>query len=183
MPPDEACRLAVLKFGPVEAMKDDYRDQQRLQNLDHLRRDVRDALRQLRKAPAFAVTATLSFAVGIGANTAIFTVVDRVLLPAAGFEPPRIGLRHRRTASSAYSYPFYAALRDTSALNGVAAHFVLPLNARMDDRVGRLRGELVSGNYFSVVGAGVQIGRVLTPDDDRAPGARNGSGRRSGVAP
>ena len=79
-PPDEARRLAVLKFGPVEAMKDDYRDQQRLQFLDHLRRDVRDALRQLRKAPAFAVTATLSFAVGIGANTAIFTVVDRVLL-------------------------------------------------------------------------------------------------------
>ena len=172
MPADEARRLAVLKFGPVEAMKDDYRDQQRLPFLEHLRRDVRDALRQLRKAPAFAVTATLSFAVGIGANTAIFTVVDRVLLrPLPVSNPHELVFVTDARPRPRYSYPFYAALRDTSALNGVAAHFVLPLNARMDDRVGRLRGELVSGNYFSVVGAGVQIGRALTPDDDRTPGA------------
>ena len=78
--PREARRQAVLKFGAVEAVKEHYRDEQGLPQLESLMQDLRYALRQLRKAPLFTVTAALSLAVGIGANAAVFTVVDRLLL-------------------------------------------------------------------------------------------------------
>jgi predicted permease len=166
----------VLKFGAVEAVKEHYRDEQGLPFVDRLLQDVRYALRQLRKAPLFTVIATLSLAVGIGANAAIFTLVDRVLLRSLPVSDPErlvfvTDQRSVKEPSPRFSYPFYAALRDTDALEGVAAQFVLPLNAMMNERVARVRGELVSGNYFSVIGAGTEIGRPLTPDDDRAPGS------------
>jgi predicted permease len=174
--PAEARRQAVLKFGAVEALKEQYRDEQGLPLLEWLLHDVRYALRQLRKAPVFTVTAVLSLAVGIGANAAIFTLVDRVLLRSLPVSDPEelvfvTDQRVLNEPSPRFSYPFYAALKDNDSLHGVAAHFVMPLNAAMDERVARVRGELVSGNYFSVVGAGMQRGRPLTPDDDRIPGS------------
>ena len=176
LPPAEARRQAVLKFGAVEAVKEHYRDQQRLPLLDSLAQDVRYALRQLRKSPLFTITATLSLAVGIGANAAIFTIVDRVLLRQLPVTNPEelvfvTDLRRLAEHSPRFSYPFYAALGESTVLNGVAARFALGLNAATSAGIGRVNGELISGNYFSVVGAGTQIGRPLTPEDDRTPGA------------
>ena len=176
MSPVEARRQAVLKFGPVEAVKERYRDERGLPFLEHLFRDLRYTLRQLRKSPLFTLTATLSLAAGIGANAAIFTVVDRILLrPLPVSHPEELVFvtdqRSLNEPSPRFSYPFYTLLRDNDALNGVAAHFVLPLNATMPERTARVRGELVSGNYFDVVGAGTQLGRPLTPQDDRTPGS------------
>lgn len=176
LPPAEARRQAVLKFGAVEALKEQYRDEQGLPYLEWLLHDVRYALRQLRRAPVFAATATLSLAVGIGANAAMFTLVDRVLLRSLPVADPQelvfvTDQRSLNEPSPRFSYPFYAALEDNNVLQGVAAHFVLPLNAGTGERVERVRGELVSGNYFSVVGARTQIGRPLTPGDDRMPGS------------
>jgi len=78
--PVEARRQAVLKFGSVEAIKETYRDQRGLPFLETLGRDTRDALRGLRRAPAFTATVILTLALGIGANTAIFAVIDSILI-------------------------------------------------------------------------------------------------------
>ena len=127
---------------------------------------------------SFTVTATLSLAVGIGANAAIFTLVDRVLLQALPVSDPHelvfvTDQRSRRGAKPASS-PTRSTRRCATprASNGVAARCVLPVNV-VHRRAGgaALAAELVSGNYFSVLGAAMQLGRPLTRDDDRTPGA------------
>jgi predicted permease len=176
MPPEEARRQAAVTFGPIEAIKDSYRDEQRLPALDALLQDTRYAFRQLRKSPLFAATATLSLAAGIGANAAVFTVVERALLRPLPVSNPhelvyvtdeRVLTQH----SPRFSYPFYAVLRDNTALNGVAARVSTPLNATLNGQTMRASGELVSGNYFHVLGAATEMGRPLLPEDDRTPGA------------
>src|SRR5262245_18440389 len=84
----EARRQALLKFGNVEATKEIYRDQRRLPFMETLLRDVRHALRRLRRTPAFTAAVLLTLALGIGANTAIFGVIDSVLISEAGLVLP-----------------------------------------------------------------------------------------------
>src|SRR5256885_1109260 len=86
--PVEARRQAVLKFGAIEAIKEDYRDQRVLQFLETLLQDTRYALRRLRKTPVFAVAAALTLALGIGATTSIFTLVHAVLLKSLPVSNP-----------------------------------------------------------------------------------------------
>lgn len=174
--PVEARREALLKTGAVEAIKEQYRDEQGLPFLDNLLQDVRYALRQLQRAPVFTFTATLSLAMGIGANTAVFTIVERVLLRPLPVSNPQelVVIADQRILteqSPRFSYPFYASLQDNHVLDGVAARFSMGITTDFGGRIARVSGELVSGNYFSVVGAGTQIGRTLTPEDDRTPGA------------
>jgi hypothetical protein len=174
--PSEARRQAVLKFGAVEAIKERYRGEQGLPVLDDLLQDVRHTLRQLYTAPLFTLTATLSLAMGIGANAGVFTVLERVLLrPLPVSDPQKLVFisdqRILEEPSPRFSYPFYVGLRDNDVLEGVAAQSGVTVNADLNGRIARAAGELVSGNYFSVVGAGTQIGRPLTPEDDRTPGA------------
>jgi predicted permease len=176
--PVEARRQAVLKVGAVEAIKEHYRDEQGLPVLDNLLQDVRYTLRQLHKAPLFTLTATLSLAMGIGANAAVFTVIERVLLrPLPVSHPEELVFvtdqRILEQQSPRFSYPFYASVRDNDVLDGVAARFSVGVNTDFNGRIARVSGELVSGNYFTVVGAGTQIGRTLTPEDDRTPGAHS----------
>ena len=80
LPPVDARREALLKFGSVEAIKEAYRDQRGLPLTETLVRDTRHALRRLRKAPAFTAAALLTLALGIGANTAMFAVIDSILI-------------------------------------------------------------------------------------------------------
>ena len=172
----EARRRALLKFGPVEGIKEGYRDEQGLPLLEHLLQDLRYSLRQLRKAPLFTLTATLSLAMGVGANTAVFTVIERVLLrPLPVANPEELVFiadqRILEQQSPRFSYPFYASLRDNPVLNGVAARFSLGISTRINGQIARVSGELVSANYFSVVGTGAQMGRAFSPEDDQAPGA------------
>jgi macrolide transport system ATP-binding/permease protein len=176
MPAVDARRRAILKFGPVEAVKERYRDEQRLPFLDHVAQDVRYAFRQLRSAPLFTMTAALSLALGVGANTAMFSIVHGVLLAPLPVANPHelVFVTDQRSAeetSPRFSYPFYLNLRENTVLNGTAARFSLGVSATVDGSTARVPGELVSGNYFAVMGAATQLGRPLTVDDDRAPGA------------
>ena len=177
MAPDEARRRALLTFGPLEAMKESYRDEQRLRLLDDFMLDGRYAFRQLRNSPVFTLTATISLAMGIGANAAVFTIVERLLLRPLPVKDPHelVYVTDERILSQPsprFSYPFYALVRQNTALKGVAARVAIPLNVTLNGQTSRADGELVSGNYFEVLGAHTQLGRPFSSADDATPGAR-----------
>jgi putative ABC transport system permease protein len=134
--------------------------------------DLRYAARMLWKRPGFTTAAVLTLALGIGANTAIFTVVNATLLQRLPV-PDRDQLVYvqREKNGGVFPYPMYTALRDgTQAFEGVAAWagFVASLNA--GDGVDRTFGYLVTGNFFYVVGLAADRGRLLSPADDVTPG-------------
>jgi predicted permease len=177
MTPAEARRQALIRFGGVERVTAEWRGEQRLPFLDRASGDLRYAFRQLHRAPVFTIAATLALAAGIGANVAIFTLVDRVMLRRLPIDQPdrlvMIGdqrsLVQQRPVS--FPYPLSVALRDSEVLEGVAARSVTAINVSRQGSALRARGELVSGTYFRVVGATTRMGRPLTLDDDRTPGA------------
>jgi predicted permease len=173
---EEARRQAVLEFGPIEAIKDGCRDEQTLPLMDDVQQDVRYTFRQLRKSPLFTATATLSLALGIGANAAVFTIVERTLLRSLPVRSPHelVYVTDERVLtqpSPRFSYPFYQFVRKNLVLDGVAAHAAVSLNVTVNGQTLRAAGELVSGNYFDVLGAKSVVGRPLSPDDDRISGA------------
>lgn len=175
MSPEEARRRAALKFGPLAAIRDSYREEQRLPLADDLVHDVRYAIRQARKAPVFAATAVVSLALGIGANAGVFTVVERALLRRLPVVRPHELVyvsddRVLTQQSPRFSYPYYAILRESTALDGIAARAAVALTVTVDGQFRRANGELVSGNYFGVLGAGTKEGRALVPEDDERPG-------------
>jgi len=150
-----------------------------------LLQDVRYALRGLRRSPGFAAVAIAMLALGIGANAAIFTLVDRVLLGLLPVARPRELVLLRSPGPSqghtwsdnddktSFSYPTYRDLRDRNrALAGLAGVFPFEANVSAANRTGAARGELVSGNYFQVLGVTPAIGRTLVPSDDRVPDER-----------
>ena len=144
--------------------------------MDHFLQDLRYAGRQLRKAPLFALAATMSLALGIGANAGVFTVIERVLLRRLPVANPQqlVHVTDERILtqpSPRFSYPFYTVLRDSPVLAGMAARAGGTLNARINGQTVRISGELVSGSYFGVLRTGTQMGRPLSPEDDRSPGA------------
>jgi predicted permease len=174
--PEEARRQALLKFGATEAIRASYRDEQSLPALDDLVQDMRYTLRQLRKTPLFTLTATMSLALGIGASAAVFTVIERVLLRPLPVSNPHelVYITDERIltqASPRFSYPFYTIVHDANILEGVAARAAVSLSAGVNGQILRVSGELVSGSYFDVIGAGTQLGRPLSAEDDRTPGA------------
>jgi predicted permease len=141
--------------------------------------DIRYALRQLRHSPGFAAAAILSLALGIGANTAIFTLLDQVLLRPLPVPHPE-QLVHLNWKGEHYginitrdplSYPAYRDFRERNQVfSGVVCRFPVPLSVAHSGQTELLDGELVSGNYFDVLGVGAVIGRVFNPQDDRLPG-------------
>src|SRR5579871_6193723 len=141
-------------------------------------KDLRYSLRILAKAPVFAAVAVLSLALGIGANTAIFTLLDQLLLRLLPVKNPQelVLLSSRGShygsnrGGNALSYPMYEDFRDhNTVFSGVMCRFGVPLSMSFNGRTERVTGELVSGTYFQVLGVGAALGRVFTPEDDRIP--------------
>jgi len=142
--------------------------------------DARLALRAWRNAPGFTAIAVVSIALGIGANAAIFTLVDQVLLRTLPIREPGELVQVTFTGSrygnnwgdgSELSYPMYTEIRDSnSVFSGICARFGTAFHIGVSGRTERVTGEIVSGSYFPLLGVGAAAGRTLTPDDDRLPG-------------
>ena len=155
--------------------------------MEPLLQDVRYAIRMLRKAPAFTSVAVLTLALGIGANTAIFTVVNALLLkmlPVSQPEqlvvvgdPSRVNGRSNGTPrTDIFSYPLYKELRDNnfvfSGLCGAASDHHIELDAGQGESPAeKVTGRMVSGNYFTVLGLQPAVGRLLSDSDDTAENA------------
>ncbi|MGE0128309.1 MAG: ABC transporter permease [Blastocatellales bacterium] len=149
-----------------------------------LLQDLRYGARMLLKKPGFTLIAVLTLALGIGANTAIFSITDQILLRMLPVERPEElvvlrspGPKTGRVSSdgddaASMSYPVYKALRDRNdAFSGLLARFAVSLSVAGNGQTERADGELVSGNYFEVLGVRPALGRVFNQEDDRTPGA------------
>jgi putative ABC transport system permease protein len=141
--------------------------------------DLRFAVRTLAKSPLFVLVALLSLALGIGANTAIFTLVDQVLLRLLPVKNPRqLVLLWGRGSHYGYnngsyklSYPMYADFRDKNQVfSGMFCTWGTAMSLSYRGHTERVSGELVSGTYFPVLGVKAAIGRLFTPADDKLPG-------------
>jgi predicted permease len=141
--------------------------------------DLRYAFRSFRKAPVFTAVAVLSLALGIGANTAIFTLLDQVLLRLLPVKDPQqlvlLTMRGRHYGSNwggnMISYPMYRDFQDhNEAFTGMFARRAIQTSLTFEGRTERVSAELVSGTFFPVLGVGAFIGRTFSPDDDRTPG-------------
>jgi predicted permease len=142
--------------------------------------DLKYALRRLAKSPAFFVTACVSLALGIGANTAAFSVVSAVLLRSLPVrDPGSLAVVSTRDTGFQYSmsYPAYTYLRDhSSSLDGLVAFRAQPLNVSAGGTTERVTGMLVSGNYFDVLGVDMATGSPIRADDDRVPASGGARG-------
>ena len=137
--------------------------------------DLRYGLRMLLKKKSFTAIAVLSLALGTGANTAIFSLVNTVLLRPLPVDNPQQLVALNNIAETqrfpSFSYPNYKDFRDrNNVFSGLIAYRYTPLSLSHDGINERVWGYAVTGNYFEVLGIGSALGRVFSTDDDRTPG-------------
>jgi len=153
--------------------------------MQSLWKDLRFGLRVLAKSPGFTAIAVITLALGIGANTAIFSLMNQVLLQRLPVKNPDELVILRAPGpvtghvssdgddTESFSYPMYKGLRDNnSVFSGVLARYRFSASVASRGQTDRASGELVSGNYFEVLGVRPAVGRVFSQDDDRVPGAQ-----------
>jgi len=172
----EARRAAQLSFGGVEQVKEAYRDVSRLRWIEEVWQDLRFGLRMLRKRPGFTLIAILTLSLGIGANTAIFSLLNAALLRPLPIAQPEqfIALSNSVTGRlfPTFSYPNYKDMQArTEVFSGLLAYRFAPLSLSHDGLNERLWGYSVTGNYFDVLGIKPALGRLISLDDDRTRGA------------
>src|SRR5271168_5184678 len=147
--------------------------------MGNLTADLRFALRTFRKSPIFVVVALLSLSLGVGANTAIFTLVDQLMLRSLPVKHPEqlVTLWGRgehyggNNGPFKLSYPMYQEFRDKNQVfDGMFGSWDTAINLSFDGRTERVAGQLVTGTYFPVLGVGAALGRVFAPDDDQTKG-------------
>ena len=180
MPAEEARRAALLRFGGMDASKEIYRDQRGLPQLDILGQDIRYALRQLGRAPGFTLTVVLILALGIGANTAIFSVINAAVLRVLPVHDPQrlvflnttlsFGAQSGDGDTSLTEYIF-EQLRAQQDVFSDLVGFAPLSNQKVAVRYGREPEEalvdLVSGNFFSGLGVNTAVGRTFSMEDER----------------
>ena len=176
LPPDEARRQAVLQLGAAEGVKEYCREQRCGFWLETLWADVRYGLRMLRKNPGFTAVAILTLALGIGANTAIFSVVEGVLLaPLPYFQPDRLVVvweSNPRFPRVWVSYPnFLDWQRIARSFQQMAAITRHGYDLTSPGTPEHLDGREISSGYFNTLGVKLALGRDFSPSEDQHGGA------------
>jgi predicted permease len=182
---EEARRAAGLRLGGITQLRETHRELWGLPLVETFFQDVRYGLRQFRRSPGLTAVITLSLALGIGANTAIFSVINAVMLRMLPVQDPQrlvqIGFQGKHSAESfvgeSFSYPLFKELRqhnqvftDISAFDYWDSFDAHLKNA--DSAAGEsIKGQLVSVNFFSLLGVNPTIGRTFAPDEDNGAGA------------
>jgi predicted permease len=166
--PAAALRRARVEFGSIEAHKDECRQALVWHLLDDIAADVRYGWRILRRSPGFVAVAVLSLTLGIGVNTAVFSVVRAaVLRPLPLPDADRLVFLETTDGDNSHSYPNYRDLRDaTRSFAGLIAYRMTPMQVELAGGPARMWGYLSSGNYFDVLGVKPAAGRLFHPADD-----------------
>jgi predicted permease len=181
----EARAAARRAFGSVNQAQERFYESTHWRWWDELRQDIRYGSRRLLRSPPFTVVAILMLALGIGANTAIFSLTDQILLRTLPVPDPQQlvvlrspGPKNAHCSSDiddgaqSFSYPMYKALREQAAVfSGLLASFGIGVNVSGHGTTQSAHGVLVSGNYFQTLEIQPALGRLLTASDETAPGA------------
>jgi putative ABC transport system permease protein len=173
MPEEEARRVVRLEFGGLEQIKEECRDARGTRWLEDFAQDLRYGARLLRKSPAFTAVAVLSLALGIGANTAIFSLLDRLLLKTLPVrDPAGLALLDRGSWSNAV----WEDIRDRHAhlFQGALAWGDQRFDLAASGQADPAQGLWVSGGFFEVLGVPALLGRTLTAADDQRGGGPDG---------
>ena len=182
----EAARAAKRQFGNTTLLKQRQRESRTTMFFANVWRDVRYGTRQLVKTPVFTIVCILTLALGVGANTAVFSVMHAVLMKMLPVEDASHvfylhtsgypdGASQTGDVSTSFSYPVYRALREQSGLQEVMAFIPMSFSGKAPVRVGTVSeeaaGDMVSGNYFRGLGVGTELGRgfVQNDEDDHTP--------------
>ena len=174
MNPDEARRRALAQFGGLEHIKEETRDARGVHFLETLVQDIRYALRMLRKSPGFTAVAILTLAVGIGANTAVFSVVDAVILRPLPFkDASRIvsieGYYARRFVEKPTLHSEWADwAKGTKTLEDISVYEDGEVNLAGRSQAIRVRAAEVSGNFFDALGVQSLRGRTFTAEEEES---------------
>ena len=178
MTDEQARRLAIVKFGALEAVREDCHAEESLPFLEVLLLDVRYALRVLRKSPAFTVVAVITLMLGIGANVVVFGVLNAVLLqPLAVSDPQNLyQIRHKPWMNGRLLTTSYPAFEDfrrrNTTFSGIAGIYGYS-HAKLSwhNRVTSISGDEVTGNYFDLLGVQPEAGRFFHEADEHGPGS------------
>lgn len=164
----DAERAARRQFGRRQQLHETTRDADMLLWLESVASDVKQAARSLRASPGFTIVAVLSLALGIGANTAIFSLINAVMLRALPVaDPSALVTITSANFGTEWSNPIWESFRDRQrVLSGAAAFSRTSFDLSDGGEVRRVSGSWVSGSYFSTLGVNAAAGRLLTPGDD-----------------
>ena len=171
MSPLEARRQAVLKFGAVEAIKEEFREERRMLFLENLVQDVRYSLRMIRKSPGFTAVVVLTIALGVGATTAIFSVVDAALLRPLPYAQPEqlVSIEDDLPGSGAkdvgMSEPEWQDLQHSGIFEYVSPAWYDDNNLIGSSKPTRVSLLIVAPDYFAVLGVKPQLGRGFDPEN------------------
>jgi len=181
LPEPEARRRVALELGGTEQLREEVRDIWLNRWFRDFVYDLRFSARSFFRSPSFTATAVLSLALGIGATTALYSLVDQIVLRALPVDHPErlvlidwIGFQYAETfgTSNLMSYPICQDLQQKKDFfEGVLCRAATTISASTGGEPKLTAAELVSGNYFSVLGVRPALGRLLTTDDDQTPGA------------
>jgi putative ABC transport system permease protein len=167
----EAMRRARLEFGAVERVKEEGREARGVRLTDSVLQDIRYGARMLRKNPGFTAVAVLTLALGIGANTAIFSLVNGILLVGLPFPHPERLVSVTGTGDGSGTYPrgaFVAMREQIHSMDAAAYAEGHEFNLTGAGEATRLSGTYVSAEFFSILGANAQLGRTFLPGEDLA---------------